>query len=368
MQTLFSELAVKFTPFPENMATEALLYLLKSHQTSWPILRSFCEQTGVSLPNDLLFESQVWSKDNSQPDIVGKDVNGNRVLVIESKFWADLTKNQPMSYIRSLNKDLPAVMIVISPDRRLQKLWKKLLNVIMIEDNRSVLSEGGEQEFIYSNLSSEHRFAILSWRKLLSTFMSEAETQGDRSFYGDTLQLLGLCQRMDSEAFLPIIEEDLSQKIAIRIQNFADLIDEIIPRLRADGFADTDGLTTGGTQSEYGRYFRTSSLGIFLSFCPKRWARYGDFPLWLRVKERTDSGWIVSGWLKEVTHELLSRGYFVPRDEDYSYVGLNMAIGVDKYDLLGNLETQIREIIYMFETRQHNKGLQPVPASDTSLT
>jgi hypothetical protein len=50
---------------------------------------------GVDLPADLAFHSQVGDPQSGRPDLVATDDLGSERLIIEAKFWANLTGNQP---------------------------------------------------------------------------------------------------------------------------------------------------------------------------------------------------------------------------------------------------------------------------------
>ena len=60
---------------------------------------------GIDLAESLHFRTQVTGDDATRPDLVGKDQAGREVLLIEAKFWAGLTENQPVSYLERLTTD-----------------------------------------------------------------------------------------------------------------------------------------------------------------------------------------------------------------------------------------------------------------------
>jgi hypothetical protein len=98
--------------------------------------------------------------------------------------------------------------------------------------------------------------AVTSWRALLAAIEAEAEASGDQGCRADVRQLQGLCERMDSEAFLPVRSGELSQEIGRRIAQMADLIDDVVTDLVRGGKASTKGLSWGGSRSAYGKFFR----------------------------------------------------------------------------------------------------------------
>jgi len=344
-QSLFGEMSLRFSPHPENLATEALVYILRQHEGAWPALHRYFRRTDIPLPANVVFQSQAWGEDQSQPDLLVIDEEGDPVLIIEAKFWAGLTANQPVAYLRRLVPGKPGLLAVVCPGMRLATLWEKL---------ESRCKEGGlhlgpplhlDTEYRLARLGEDHGLCITSWGALLSALRREAETRGHDMFLGDLKQLGGLCSRMDSEAFLPLHPRDISPEIGRRVQHFADLVDAVVAELVARHGADTKGLTTGGTQSTYGRYFKLNGLGMFLAFSPKLWARYGETPIWLSVHEIDGKRWLATHSIAKKL-EKLPPGEFrrVPPTESLNTVGLELPLGVEQPEVIAALAEQIKQV------------------------
>jgi TrpR-related protein YerC/YecD len=127
-ESLFGHLVTRFSTGPENLATEALNYILNQSQVARKAFSEFFSHFDIPLPCDLSFQVQYNEKeDQSIPDLVGFDQNGKKVLIGESKFWAGLTENQPVTYLRRLIKEDGVVLIVFAPSKRLTSLWAELL-------------------------------------------------------------------------------------------------------------------------------------------------------------------------------------------------------------------------------------------------
>ena len=101
-ETLFGHLANQFSHQPENLATESLHYLLSRSNNAKKVLIDLLSETKIKLPLDINFQTQVSGDDHSIPDLIGTDINGNNVVIIESKFWAGLTEHQPTTYLKRL--------------------------------------------------------------------------------------------------------------------------------------------------------------------------------------------------------------------------------------------------------------------------
>src|SRR6202011_647329 len=78
-----------------------------------------------SFGRDIKYACQERTENAGQPDIMGRDENGRVVLIIEAKFWASLTANQPVEYLQHINSS--GLLLFISPEVRLQELWSQLL-------------------------------------------------------------------------------------------------------------------------------------------------------------------------------------------------------------------------------------------------
>lgn len=343
-RTLFGEMVLRFSAHPENVATEALLYLLQRHRKAWPAVRRYLARTGVALPEDLTFETQAAGEDMSQPDMAGYDQGGNGVLLLEAKFWAGLTENQPVTYLRSLPADVPSLLVFVCPGKRFVTLWPKLTNRcneggIALQETTDV-----EAEFRSAELRTTSALALVSWAALLDVLGREARLSGDRAFGNDVEQFQGLCARVDGEAFMPLTDLDLSPEMARRIQNFADLVDMTVAEMSANHDADATGLTTGGSQSEYGRYFRYRGLGLFIVYSPRLWLGEAETPIWLRVAEQLEDGWRVTPKVLDGLARLPSRCQRPVDPNLQNVVSLDLPLGVERPDVIDSLIEQIKEI------------------------
>ena len=166
--SLFGHLASRFAPHPENLATEALLYVLRSPTARAALVRGL-GRAGATLPRDLRFSSQVVAEDSSIPDLIGKDEDGQKRLIVEAKFWAGLTENQPGAYIAQLPGELDSVLLFVAPAARFTSLWPELLSRAqghLAEGDAASLDE--HKEFRRVQLDGPRSLVLMSWRLLLS--------------------------------------------------------------------------------------------------------------------------------------------------------------------------------------------------------
>ena len=111
--TLFGEISVSLGSHPENLASESLRYLLDRYQEAWPDLRAFLGLSGAVLPVEASFQTQAALKGEGIPDLVVSGPDGNVGLIVEAKFWAGLTENQPVSYFEGLSEQGAGMLLFI---------------------------------------------------------------------------------------------------------------------------------------------------------------------------------------------------------------------------------------------------------------
>jgi hypothetical protein len=123
MQTVFSHIVQKrFSQMNEDVATDALAFILNSSETARNGMLKLLRGIVPILPA-LRFQSQQ-TEGSIRPDLWGFDETEPHVY-IENKFWAGLTDNQPISYLRQLAEyPQPTLLLVVVPDAREQTMWR----------------------------------------------------------------------------------------------------------------------------------------------------------------------------------------------------------------------------------------------------
>lgn len=265
----------------EPAATQALTYILNSS----PIMaKSFVRL----LTNEHLeFEvgrivAEQGQKD-SQPDITIYDTQSQVRMFIENKFWAGLTKAQPVSYLNELQKDSPTALAFIVPFQRVDTVWNELKQRCTNKDLKwEDLSIGNS--LMHANVDGKS-LLVTSWKTVLAQLLDETNsTEGLDIVRADLLQLQGLAHSMNIGAFLPLhVEEASDQDIPNRLVNYLDLISDITQELRKANIADTKGLRSVNGLHFAGRYIRIHANKPFepwLGIQYKWWREKGISPLW----------------------------------------------------------------------------------------
>ena len=305
--TLLAYLVPKLTSGVEDAATEALAYILNK---STACRESLADLVGIGTADIIRVETQVTAPDGSQPDLVCFDTGNEKRLIVESKFWAGLTDNQPNAYIGQLPETGRSVLLFIAPDVRISTLWTTINHRASEGDIPLEPIDSSGRIPTARVYGTEKQLMLVSWTRMLDKMLAIAE---DSEISADIMQLRGLAQRQDEEAFLPLHSEELGPAFARRVRGFVRLINDAIDaRGVGEGWMNIVGLSTSSLGYGYGRYFRFPGMEEIwkLSLDHVQWATGGDTPLWLscnrdfNLKEMVDraelrrDGWWVAIYLK----------------------------------------------------------------------
>ncbi|HEY5556720.1 hypothetical protein [Acetobacterium sp.] len=138
MGSLLSHLYSRIKGSPEDVATMSLCYILEnSSSASQAFSHYLASVLKIDHFPDLFFKTQVVGENSERPDLVGADDEFNELLLCEAKFWAGLTQNQPLGYLKRLRENKVAVnkaLVFICPNARIISLWGEVLRLCDIND------------------------------------------------------------------------------------------------------------------------------------------------------------------------------------------------------------------------------------------
>lgn len=339
--TVFGHLASRFSSSPENLATEALNFVLGRSHTARRALLQYLGHLGPTLPPDLVFLTQAGGEDTAIPDLVGIDADGDQVLVVESKFWAGLTDNQPVAYLHRLPPGKAGVLIFLAPDRRLAMLGPELVRRCR-EAGIRLEYDGSRRELLVAAIGDRHYLALASWRSVLTVIQRALETEGEHDVAADVRQLQGLCEQMDEDAFLPVRSEELTSTIGTRLVQFNGLIDDVTAHLVERGLASVQGLRAAAGSAWYGRYLMLLGTPCLLKVDCRLWATQRVTPLWLSVY---GPDWEYSHTIHEALRPLeLEDPPRLLRQDKALLVPLYIVTGAERDEVIANLVQQVLEV------------------------
>lgn len=289
-RTLLAHIALEFGTHPENIAVEALGYILSSSEPAVRALEEVLRTGGVDVGQLSEVRTQASGEDGARPDLAGYDVDRAERVLIEAKFWAGLTDNQPTAYLERLPTDKSSALLFVAPAARLETLWAELIRRVA-ESGAFTLESSSEEENLRSAVvGGGCRLMLTSWKALLDRMASHASVAGDSRTETDIRQLLGLTQRMDEDAFLPILSGELGPELPRRINNLRRLlIPNVVRRGREAGWVNTSGMAASGNENGYGQNMRLGHdvhTCVWLGYNFYDWARFRETPMWLKLGDQ----------------------------------------------------------------------------------
>ncbi|HPD15418.1 MAG TPA: hypothetical protein PLE19_10735 [Planctomycetota bacterium] len=281
--TLLGHLVGSFAAHPENVATQSLAFILQKSATARRALERLLQGCCPGLPDEVRYRSQAWGEDQTVPDLVGFDDAGEERVFIEAKFWAGLTEKQPVVYIKRLTAGKPGLLLFVAPERRQPTLWPELIRRCAAA--QLVLTESAAPLGVTAaRVSNGTVLALVSWRALLARVNDDLVSANEGDAAADVRQLHGLCERMDTDAFLPLRSEDLSPGIPRLVIQLTQLVFDASRRAIEEGFADAKRLKASSVFGEcYVAYLRFGDVGVSLRLDFSMWASQEESPLWLGI-------------------------------------------------------------------------------------
>ena len=262
-RSILAEMALQFVPQREVVATAGLGHLLRRSATAREHLRALASAGGVTPPDTLQYRNEQWDETApGRPDIVGS-VGGEAHVIVEGKFWAPLTDNQPCRYLDRLTAD--GCLLFVAPAKRQDLLWGELLDRCKREGLRP-RGEIRSSDSIVCTVDESRRLGITSWASLLAGVGAELDRRREVEIRSDLDQLLSLCRLEDDEAFLPLTALDLATPRPLRVMQLMGLVDKLNERGQlANGPFQPSTLRPFKGLGLYGRYISSGRFQLALS-------------------------------------------------------------------------------------------------------
>ena len=334
-KSILAHLAPLLTSQIENVATDALAHLLFQYDFILKAFRKYISSIGIDFPDDLAIKTQARWQDAAIPDLVGLDKDGRHLLIVESKFWASLTSNQPATYIERLPHDRPAILLFIAPVSRFTTLWPELLRRCNPPDLNSQNERETTTEKILSlHLNSTHMLALTSWESLLTVLYKNAKQVGNEYAMSDIWQLQSLCAQVDTEAFLPLTSEDITSPTKMRIEQLRRLIDELGNRLVESGIASIEGYRATPGPDYYKRYMSIHNI--------KNWCV--EFNEGYRRQYPSTLLWLTNTETQELSRMLVGLSPKIYKHGSQILIPLKIPIQAEREEVLTSLFQQILEV------------------------
>ena len=286
-KTLLAQLASMFGPQTENLAVEALGHILSGSEAARSALSELLQAGGAGVGQITQVRTQDAGEDGARPDLVGLDQDGKDRVLIEAKFWAGLTANQPAGYLKRLESaPQPSALLFVAPAQRLNSLWPELCR---LSASASDVALDSDAEGLQSARIGDGPYLMLtSWRTLLGRMAAKVSAAADSHAEIDIRQLQGLAEQQDKEAFLPLRREELGPQLPRRVIDLTGIVDDVVGRAEETEWVSTKGARKVATATSYGIWLTLpraeaafGKTSPFFGVEYGSWARYRDTPLWL---------------------------------------------------------------------------------------
>ena len=278
--TLLAYLVSSFPGNTEDIATEALRHIF-DHSDACGVALNDVIRSGVrEVPPITAVNSQVQHEDGTRPDLVGFDETGAERVLIEVKFWAELTPNQPNGYINRLPDDGPALVMFLAPEDRVQSLWPQLQGRTSRQFGPLVETES-ERRCVRLGDTQKH-LMIVSWEGLLDSMAARTRDYAEAGAETEIRQLRSLAKHADAGVVRPIPQgSDFDSGSEMRQRQYKRLIDAATERGIEQEWASRKGLRATPRSYGYGRYVRLRGTIVWFGINVERFERTGETPLWV---------------------------------------------------------------------------------------
>ena len=342
----------------EREVTRALAYILNRHPDL--VQKAFVkllDPAGIRFQPSRQIEREKGDDDGripGQPDMKIFDKDGNLRVLVENKFWADLTPAQPVGYLKMLQsekkKDVSSGLLFVVPEKRVTQLWNALKT--RCDEARLALGqaspEGARVRWVRVG---DNTMLITDWQNVLHS-LNPADV-GDE-VRCDLFQFRRLVETLEgSGVFLVLCEEEVkNMDVAQRMVNYIDLLDLIRKRLPDIGMGITCGQASASFDSQSfhckvmwnDRQGRRVRARLALSF--DVWHRSGGItPLWLRIKPPKSRPTEVFETLQNL---LEKEGMHVFLGTNNKYIAIDLKLDVERNSVVEGAVEQIRIIVQTF--------------------
>ncbi|MEJ8590341.1 hypothetical protein JSO54_03715 [Riemerella anatipestifer] len=265
----------------EDIASDGLKHILQNSIYAKKYLQTLIfAKTNIQLP-ELNYTNQISKNELGRTDISGVDINGDENLIIEAKFWASLTENQPISYLKRINKN--GVLLFVCPTLRKSSLFVELKRKLN-EENLAFVADDLTLKLVLQN---RKQILVQSWNEILEPIKEILKENNQQKLVSDIDQVIGFCEVIDSNSFIPLSENDLSPEIGRKISSYYSLVDEVISELSKNENYKQDRLTEGKPAREAGyyKYRKFKNYGVTFGLNFNYWTQFTDTPFWLKITE-----------------------------------------------------------------------------------
>ena len=329
----------------EDLSTEAVAYIVNRSDAATEALIELLQQAGADISPIHEVQTQVVEEGGERPDLVCLDGEGIKHVLMEAKFDALLTENQPVNYLRYLPKDRNSALLVVAPRRRLEWLWTEMMDLVRAENDFTIGDERQGESVLSAPVGDGRTFMLTSWDHLLGLLESRVQADCDEGTLRSIAELQGVVDYENLNAFyapsgkLSDLDDENKEKLK-------KLVYGAIEEGKREGWADMTGYASTYHENGYLRYFKMHDVSMWFGYDTRLWECLGG-PLWLGFQDSAQER------IGEVRDRLSA--VRVNRKEDFyfdvpswshkrDFIRINLSCSGEYPELLQSILVQIREI------------------------
>ena len=253
--TLLSFIMRRYISAREDAATDALGFILNRSEAARAGFSDFLREHTPGIAPIRTAQTWLAGADGGVPDLACLADGGQIVALVESKFWAELTRYQPVSYWERLPADTPSTLLVIAPEYRVSDtdyLWNELTGRLRQAGHKLEPAERGCGLVSASHIGSPRRLILASWDLVLDHIERIATERSDTQAIVEIGQLRG------------VVSTEYDATDMRRDDVLRNIIRDAVNRAAKEGWVDISGLSWGGWRGFPGRFLRLAGAYAFL--------------------------------------------------------------------------------------------------------
>jgi hypothetical protein len=282
---LLKRIARRCSRSEENVATEALAFLLEKSKGAAEAFAKYACSLGISGFDKFTVQSQREGETDCRPDLTLLNAEGQAEVLVEGKLWAALTDNQPTEYF-SLLKKVPGLLLFVAPEVRIHAIWNEMVGSCRTGKGFALPALKDAQRLArVSTPNGEHFLAICSWGTLMRIVRAGCQTDEER-FCLNEIEVL-VVGKKDKKFTQLSPGEAGSTTIAERVWSYMKLVPDILDKLEGAGVFVR--LRKAGSGKDFtGEYGSLSGFEAWVGFDPNPWSRFGITPIWLEFEKENE--------------------------------------------------------------------------------
>jgi hypothetical protein len=331
----------------EDVASDVVTYLINEFPVQ-DAIRAFLTTIGFQNSPASFFAIPRKSGEYGVPDIRLRESGGEVEIILENKFWARLTPNQPCGYLREIDVEL---VLFVVPKSRVRRIWKKVCSCCELDEMCGPITDIVGYPLHPLGRVREKYVAVISWDNLIDVFKHDTENTPDIQVFVE--QLSKLCEVEETMEIRNISADHVGERakfIAEDVYKFMRLVKPIVEAAQEKGFFSAaekqDKSARGDARGNFfiGIWGVLGAWDAWVGFDARVWAKHGETPIWIECGSR----WNIRD-LKKLLPDPGALSWF--EDEDQIVVPIRLEPDADQETIIDSAVEQIGRVKKLLEAK-----------------